>query len=39
MLFASYKIFYIFTGIQSQDFQFRKQAVCDELTHPVKETL
>ncbi len=38
LLFASFKNFYVFTGIQTQDFQFGKERESDELNHPTKET-
>ncbi len=38
-LFASFKKFYVFTEIRTQDFQFGKEPESDKLKQPDKETL
>ncbi len=39
LLFASFKNVYVFTGIRTQDIQFRKEPESNELNHPAKKTL
>ncbi len=39
LLFASFKNFYVFAEIQTQDFQFGKEPASSKLNHPAKDTL